>query len=73
MVASQPVPLNWKYKYDLPYALLGLSWRGVSDCSGVQRNLHGLVRGLLKVHKNENFFGSDFELCILSLLVMLKY
>jgi hypothetical protein len=27
----------------------------------------------LKVHKNENFFGSDFEFCTFSLLVMLKY
>jgi len=27
----------------------------------------------LKVHNNENFFGSDFECCITSLLVMLKY
>ncbi len=28
---------------------------------------------MLKVHKNENFFGSDFEICIMSLLVKLKY
>ncbi len=27
----------------------------------------------LKVHKIENFFGSDFEFCVMSLLVMLKY
>jgi hypothetical protein len=27
----------------------------------------------LKVHKNENFFGFDFEFCTVSLLVMLKY
>jgi hypothetical protein len=27
----------------------------------------------LKEHKNENVFGSDFELCTISLLVMLKY
>ncbi len=26
----------------------------------------------LKVHKNENFFGSDFEFSVISLLVMLK-
>jgi hypothetical protein len=26
----------------------------------------------LKVHKNENFFGSDFEFCTISLLVMFK-
>ncbi len=28
---------------------------------------------LLKVHKNENFFGFDFEFCDVPLLVMLKY
>jgi hypothetical protein len=27
----------------------------------------------LKVHKNENFFVSNFEFCSISLLVMLKY
>ncbi len=27
----------------------------------------------LKVHKNENFFGFDFEIRTVSLLVMLKY
>ncbi len=27
----------------------------------------------LKVHKNENFFGFDFEFCTVSLLVILKY
>jgi hypothetical protein len=27
----------------------------------------------LKVHKNENCFGSDFEFCTISLLVMFKY
>jgi hypothetical protein len=27
----------------------------------------------LKVHKIEKFFDSDFEFCVISLLVMLKY
>ncbi len=27
----------------------------------------------LNVHKNENFFGFDFEFCTISLLVMSKY
>ncbi len=31
------------------------------------------IVGDLKVHKIENFFGSDFEFCVISLLVMLKY
>ncbi len=29
--------------------------------------------GHLKVHKIEIFFGFDFEICIISLLVMSKY
>jgi hypothetical protein len=29
--------------------------------------------GLLKVHKIENFFDSDFGICVISLLVMSKY
>jgi hypothetical protein len=28
---------------------------------------------ILKVHKNENFFGSYFEFCTISLLVMFNY
>jgi hypothetical protein len=28
---------------------------------------------MLKVHKTEIFFGFDFEICIISLLVMSKY
>ncbi len=32
-----------------------------------------LFTKLLKVHKNENFFGLDFEFCTISLLVMSKY
>ncbi len=31
------------------------------------------LRDDLKVHKNENFFGPDFEFCTISLLVLLKY
>jgi hypothetical protein len=27
----------------------------------------------LKVHKNENFFGFDFEFCTISMLAMSKY
>ncbi len=27
----------------------------------------------LKVHKIENYFGSDVEFCVISLLVMFKY
>jgi hypothetical protein len=33
----------------------------------------GKLKNGLKVHKNENFFGFDFEFCTISLLVMSKY
>jgi hypothetical protein len=33
-------------------------------CKGLRRDL--------KVHKNENYFGFDFEFCTISLLVMHK-
>ncbi len=32
-----------------------------------------IERGILKVHKIENFFGSEFEFYTISLLVMIKY
>jgi hypothetical protein len=32
-----------------------------------------LLLGFLKVHKIEIFYGFDFEICIISLLVMSKY
>ncbi len=31
------------------------------------------VHVCLKVHKSENYFGSEFEFCTISLLVLLKY
>ncbi len=31
------------------------------------------LNNTLKVHKNENFFGFDFEFCPISLLFMSKY
>jgi hypothetical protein len=36
-------------------------------------NKKGLIIARLKVHKNENFFGFDFEFCSISLLVISKY
>ncbi len=36
-------------------------------------NITGILATYLKVHKIEIFFGFDFEICIISLLVMSKY
>jgi hypothetical protein len=44
---------------------------------GVHNHIFLFFRGILfetlKVHKNDNFFGFDFEFCTISLLVMSKY
>ncbi len=34
---------------------------------------HPLLHTWLKVHKIENFFDSDFGICVISLLVIHKY
>jgi hypothetical protein len=43
---------------------------------GIKKNFYDFQKAplssLLKVHKNENFFGFDFEFCPISLLVMHK-
>ncbi len=36
-------------------------------------SIHAVNARYLKVHKIENFFGSEFEFYTISLLVMLKY
>ncbi len=41
--------------------------------SSAEQHVYPTLISGLKVHKNENFFGSDFEFCTISLLVMLKY
>jgi hypothetical protein len=47
---------------------------GVWDIASISRQLRGKITKItFKVHKNENFFGFDFEFCTISLLVMSKY
>jgi hypothetical protein len=48
---------------------IGLSYRPAMLLMLVEF-VHGWV---LKSHKIENFFGSDFEFCTISLLLLLKY
>jgi hypothetical protein len=54
------------------------------DDNGTSRNINSFwpilreinikrFSAVLKVHKNENFFGSEFEFYTISLLFMLKY
>ncbi len=38
----------------------------------VIKTVLAVAGGALKVHKNENFFGFDFEFCTISMLVMHK-
>ncbi len=52
---------------------LGLVWRNRKKISQIVSDYLNLPFFLLKVHKIEIFFGFDFEICIISLLVMSKY
>ncbi len=50
-----------------------LSVVGVNYVTGGDILLIHTPIGHLKVHKIENFFDSDFGICVISLLVMSKY
>ncbi len=52
----------------LPWQLSSVAWK---TCLLFMHILD--INSNLKVHKIENFFGSDFEFCVISLLFMLKY
>ncbi len=54
------------------YILYMYSIAAIPICAVVS-GVCALSARALKVHKIENFFGSDFEFCVISLLVMLKY
>ena len=47
------------------------AFKMLNEFSALQKNA-AVLSGDLKVHKIENFFGSDFEFCVISLLVMLN-
>jgi hypothetical protein len=60
------------------YLLLLHAENEITEHSQQVGRLYGKVRkgckaGSLKVHKIEIFFGFDFEICNISLLVMSKY
>jgi hypothetical protein len=46
--------------------------RARNKCCIGQKRVLGADIGWLKEHKNENFFGFDFEFCTISMLVMHK-
>jgi hypothetical protein len=58
-----------------PAAIQDLITRDTSSMysTGIRTRHTCAKNNSLKVHKIENFFGSDFEFCVISLLVMLKY
>jgi hypothetical protein len=53
------------------YEIILLLYTDRSD-PGKQK-INKIILQCLKVHKIEIFFGFDFEICIVSLLVMSKY
>jgi hypothetical protein len=76
-LVRKPVPLCWAFYAQPSYITLQ------KPCSWATHDRHVFVWVLaishhikwpsLKVHKIEIFFGFDFEICIISLLVMSKY
>jgi hypothetical protein len=60
--------LNWSYTVCFPFVIGNpILFREMTE------HCISIFFISLKVHKIENFFGSDFEFCVISLLVMLKY
>jgi hypothetical protein len=67
--------VRWVAKIERWVARLGMGYREMFGYVGSEPNCLLLQLSvfesshLLKVHKNENFFGSNFEFCTMSLLV----
>jgi hypothetical protein len=59
--------------HSLNYTSFSSDGIGHNICSFQSFARGSLLPFFLKVHKNENFFGFDFEFCTISLLVMSKY
>ncbi len=54
--------------------LQATEWVRVSFHGVIDHQVHcDVIAQRLKVHKIENFFDSDFGICVISLLVMSKY
>jgi hypothetical protein len=71
MISKSTRLLEWDH-IQLKKKSLELSGeRGVEWDLGGTRLLAKILN--LKVHKIENFFGSEFEFCTISLLLLLKY
>jgi hypothetical protein len=60
-----------KYKFDVEYKAELFSIPAPSHIHVVWTALQNTPS--LKVYKNKNYIGFDFEFCTISLLVMLKY
>ncbi len=65
---SLPRPLTPPLTDGLMDGRKRVAWKGHKRTRGRARICKGL-----KVHKIENFFDSDFGICVISLLVMSKY
>jgi hypothetical protein len=64
--ASRDVSLHFCYITNVTYLIGNQSF--LTSCQSLV-----LLIALLKVHKIENFFYSDFGICVISLLVRSKY
>ncbi len=61
------IPCVSQHKHKEPKRMLSVCIRNLRLCSAY------ILLRFLKVHKIEIFFGFDFEICNISLLVMSKY
>jgi hypothetical protein len=54
-------------------SMLSMRLRFISHAHHALKIIKKMLSMRLKVHKIEKFFGFDFEICIISLLVISKY
>ncbi len=73
MKANRPRKKHQLLKFSAECVAADRSLKGRIPGVGVMCESGGIVYSVLKVHKIEIFFGFDFEICIISLLVMSKY
>ncbi len=71
LINIQYIILFLQYITYFPYCILNIPLTLHSSLS--VHYIFTFLEKLLKVHKIENFFDSDFGICVISLLVMSKY
>ncbi len=71
--ACHPIKWEVQIRHVLYLSLILSAARAHAHIQITSTKIYSVCIALLKVHKIENFFDSDFGICIISLLVMSKY